>query len=99
ARVEGPVEILQIVAGHVLAMIGELNREAMEGTLVQAVEKPFDNDAGQERREADSGQDGRIEIALRVDPLQALREPRPFAGHDRAVQLLKERPRLGAEAL
>ena len=58
-------------------MIGELDREAVKGALVQAVEKALDDHPGQQRREADAGQDGGIEIAVRTATPSAPSPGRP----------------------
>src|SRR5205807_296902 len=44
--VDAPVEILQVIAGHVLAVLAELDGEAVERAGVQARQEALDDELG-----------------------------------------------------
>lgn len=60
-----PVEVLQIVAGRVLAMFRELDRKALEGAGMQAGEKPFDDELGPQVEPSNLGDDIRTKKTFR----------------------------------
>jgi hypothetical protein len=47
-----PVKVLDVVAGGVLAVLAELDGEAVEGTRVQAGEEALDDELGAQVRRA-----------------------------------------------
>ena len=66
AAVDLPVEVLEVVAGDVLAVLGELDGEAVIWALVHAGEIALDDEAGLQLQAAHLGEGERIEVALRV---------------------------------
>src|SRR5262245_20992462 len=56
-----PVDRGQIVAGDVLAVLGELDAEAFEGAAMKTGQKPFDDSASLELEVAEASHDRRIE--------------------------------------
>ena len=53
--VECPVEILEIVAWHILAVVCKLDGDPVVGTSVQAAKESLHNQLGHERREIGIG--------------------------------------------
>ena len=51
-----PVEVADVVAGGILAVLGELDGKALVGALVPAGDKPLDHPAGDQLQAADLGQ-------------------------------------------
>src|SRR5262245_35686242 len=61
ARVHLPVDGRDVVAGHVLAVLGELDAKALEGTAMQAGEKALDDRPGPELQRPEARHDRRIQ--------------------------------------
>ncbi len=59
-----PIDLPKIIAGRVLAMLAELHRKAVIRRIVQAGEKPFDDEAGLQVQPPDLADDIRAEILL-----------------------------------
>ena len=59
---DAPVEPAEVVAGGVLAVLGELDVEAVEGAAVQAADRPLDEPARPQRQVGDLGDGVRIGI-------------------------------------
>src|ERR1700733_11272316 len=62
ARIQTPVEIARVIAGRVLAIFGELDRETMIRTAMQTVPKSLDDHARAKFETANRHQ------SLRVNP-------------------------------
>ena len=77
-----PVDVADLVAGAVLAMLGELDREPLERALVQARHDSLDHQPREQLQPAEAGQGGGVEI---VHESAAFGITRPDAGlRDRA---------------
>jgi hypothetical protein len=48
AAVDFPVDVADLIAGHILAMLGKFDAEAMVGTAVEAGDETLDHEAGPE---------------------------------------------------
>ncbi len=69
-----PVDVADLVSRAVLAVLGELDREALERALVQARHQPFHHQARDQLQPSETGQCGRVEAAgLGVDHGQSWR--------------------------
>src|SRR5262249_22032802 len=66
ARPDLPVEVAQVVALGVLAVLHELDGVAEERALVQAVEEPLDDLAGAQVEPVGAGDGGRVQEAARA---------------------------------
>ena len=64
--VGAPVDVADLVAGIILAMLGELDAEALVGTLVDAGEEALDEVARDQREPAVLGQRGGIKGEDRI---------------------------------
>src|SRR5262249_16610841 len=62
--VDAPVEVLEVVAGHVLAMLAELDREAVKRAGVQSGQEAFDDELGAEVESADLANHFRSQVSL-----------------------------------
>jgi len=62
-----PVEVTEVVAGDVLAVLGELDAEASEGRAVQAGGEALDDHAGAKLEAAEAGEGLGVEIEGGVD--------------------------------
>ena len=56
-----PVDMADLVAGAVLPVLGELDREALERALVQPGHHPLDHQPREQLQPAEAGQCGRVE--------------------------------------
>ena len=66
AAVDFPIDVFDVVAGDVFAVLGELDAEAVVGTFVHAGEVALDEEPGLEFEAPDGGEDGGVEVALGV---------------------------------
>ena len=66
-----PVEVAQVVAGRVLAMLGELDREAVEGAAMHARDVALDDPPRAQRQALQPGEHLRIEIVAGRFPCAA----------------------------
>jgi hypothetical protein len=66
AALDLPVDVLDVVAGNILAMLGELDGEAVVGALVHAREVALDDEPGLDLQAADLGEGEGVEIFLGV---------------------------------
>src|SRR5208282_3295062 len=66
APINLPVDVLDIVAGNIFAVLGELDGEAVVGTFVHAGEIALHDKASLQLQAMDFGQRQRIKIALGV---------------------------------
>ncbi len=74
-----PIEIAEVVAGGILAVLGELDREAVKGAAVHARHVALDGRPGAQRQALQPGEHGRIEQWMGVfHGLPA--SPLPLAG-------------------
>ena len=64
--VDLPVDVLDVVAGDVLAVLGELDGEAVVRALVHARQVALDDQPRLQLQAADLGERQRVEVALRV---------------------------------
>ena len=62
--VDQPVDVLGVVAGGVLAMLAELDGEAVEGAGVQAVQKPPDDELRAEIQPLDLADDFGLQVVF-----------------------------------
>ena len=79
ARIQTPVEIARVIAGRVLAILGELNRETVIGAAVQSVPESFDHDPRPKLEAADGHQCLRVNKAFATADLGNCRG---CGGHD-----------------
>ena len=91
-----PVEILQIVAGHVLAMVRELDGESVKRAFMKAVDEALDDQPRDERRERELVQNRGIEIAARGRIVEHLGDDARVASLD---DLVMETPHEIARAI
>src|SRR5262249_10901630 len=63
--IDVPVKVLEIVPGHVLAVLAELDREAMERAGVEAGQEPLDDELGAQIKTGHLADDFGAKVFLR----------------------------------